>query len=523
MRKVFVCFLILLITALTSGCMDFQSEPASKENAKEVKVNKTGFPIVDEKITLQAVALSHDGIDWNDLEYFKKLEELTNIHIEFTNYGSTQKEKINLMFASGELPDLIFGGPTDEHIIQAAEGKAIAPLNEMIEEYAPNWKKAMDEYPYIRKVSTLNDGKIYSLPFVNMSDVESGLRDQWLINKDWLDEVGLEKPRTTDEFYEVLKAFKENAGKGSIPKNVIPWYFRFNQTVGGQTDIYGSFGVFSPWSDYIAVENGKVKFQAMNPEIKEPLKFLHKLYKEGLIPSAVFTDDWNTYIAKVNSDPPVAGVFGAFYNTLSDVYEPMSPIKAPTVEKPLFRRQLPVVIRNHFTITNNNPYKEASMRLADVLADPDWSLQGNYGLYGKSLEKMDDGKVKMKPDWDESQLHKDVPSNIASLLITPEVNDRLIVSGPRKERGAAIDKYYKEYTVSPDRLYPPTLYTPEEKQTITSLETDILSYINQTMAKWITEGGIDKEWDAYTQKLEDMNVDEMVEIRQDALNRFNQK
>ena len=507
--------------ALLSGCMNADSEP--DEEKKDVEVNKTGYPIVDEKITLTAVSLSHNGIDWNDLEYFKQLEELTNIHIEFTNYGSTQKEKLNLMFASGDFPDLIFGGPTDDQILQAANGGAIMPLNDLIQEYSPNWQNALDEYSYIRKVITMNDGEIYSLPFVNMSEVESGIRDQWLINVKWLEELNLEKPTTTEEFYNVLKAFKDNAGKGSIPENVIPWYFRFNSYVGGQFDIFGSFGLLVPTSDYIAVEDGKVLFQAMNPEIKEPIQYMNKLYEEGLIPSTVFTDDWNTYVSKVRSEPPVAGVFGSFYNSLPEEYEPISPIKASNVDKPLFRRQLPVITRSHFTITKNNPYPEASMRLADTLADPDWSLQGNYGLYDESLIKREDGKVEMAPDWDESELYKSVPSNLSNLLITPEVNDKLIVSGQRKERLDTINEYYKDYVVSVDQLYPQVMYTPEQNQRLSSLQTDIMNYVNQTLAKWITEGGIDEEWDEYIERLEAMNVDEMIQIRQDALNQFNSK
>ena len=67
------------------------------------------------------------------------------------------------------------------------------------------------------------DGKIWSLPKVAETGINLKMRDEWMINVKWLDELGLDMPTNTDEFYEVLKAFKDNAGKGSIPENVIPW------------------------------------------------------------------------------------------------------------------------------------------------------------------------------------------------------------------------------------------------------------------------------------------------------------
>ena len=86
----------------------------------------------------------------------------------------------------------------------------------------PTWREYFKTDDYGRKVATMTDGKIWSLPKVCDSGMGLRMRDEWMINTKWLNELGLEIPTNTDEFYEVLKAFKDNAGKGSIPENVIP-------------------------------------------------------------------------------------------------------------------------------------------------------------------------------------------------------------------------------------------------------------------------------------------------------------
>ena len=70
-----------------------------------------------------------------------------------------------------------------------------------------------------------------------MDENDYGMRDGWFINKDWLDKLGLDIPVTTDDFYNVLKAFRDASENGTLPADIIPWYFRYNQTVGGQYDI----------------------------------------------------------------------------------------------------------------------------------------------------------------------------------------------------------------------------------------------------------------------------------------------
>ena len=67
------------------------------------------------------------------------------------------------------------------------------------------------------------------------------------------------------------------------------------------------------------------------------------------------------------------------------------------------------------------------------------------------------------------------------------------------------------------------MFTPEETKNIKTMSTDIYNYVNDMQAKWLLNGGIEKEWDAYLGKLKQMKLDEMLSIYQTAYDRFNKK
>jgi putative aldouronate transport system substrate-binding protein len=68
--------------------------------------------------------------------------------------------------------------------------------------------------------------------------------------------------------------------------------------------------------------------------------------------------------------------------------------------------------------------------------------------------------------------------------------------------------------------YPNIIYTPTEVDELSTLGTDIGAYIGQTRAKWVTQGGIDADWDGYVRQLEQMGLSRFVQIRTEAYKRY---
>src|SRR5699024_5263528 len=98
------------------------------------------------------------------------------------------------------------------------KNEAIQPLNEYIDEYGENLKEIIPQEVW-DLVTT--DGKIYAIPTTNYVAVTEGV----MIRKDWIEKLNLEMPKTPEEFYNVLKAFKEEDPGEVGEKNVIPFTF----------------------------------------------------------------------------------------------------------------------------------------------------------------------------------------------------------------------------------------------------------------------------------------------------------
>lgn len=492
--------------------------------------NLEGLPIAAEPITLtvgvSASSSSFQGA-WEDLDWIKQLQEVSGITLEFRVYNSDEDK--NLMFTSRDYPDISFNVGTDKQIQDAALGGDIYQLDELIQTYAPNWSSFLSENDYARKVVTLSDGHIYSLPIVRDEPSNGGLRDQWLIQTTWLNELNLDIPQTTDEFYETLKAFKEHAGEGSIPKDVIPYYiYGITNNVGGALDVINSFGVEVAGERYLSTvdNNGKVVFNFANEDIKEPLLYLRKLFQEGLIPGECLTDDWDTYITKTRSTPAVVGSYHSYQNpdVTNESITAMGPLDSGNGKSPLIRSQTNHVLRNHFTIYKNCKYPEAAMRLANLIADPDWSIQAMYGMYGDTyLQKNEDGSIVMLPYEADAQGADSAPMNRVPFLLTSDMFEKFSYAegSAQKQRDDAIKNQYDGHIIPTSNLYPNVIFSTEQTDRLAELSTDINDYINTTLSTWMLEGGIEEGWDAYIEQLNKLGLEEYISILQEALDTFN--
>src|SRR5690625_7308016 len=100
---------------------------------------------------------------------------MTNIHIDLEQvHEEGLDEKRNITLGSGDLPDAFYAANIPVSDIQKyGEQGVFIPLNDLIEKYAPNISKVLDEHPDIKKGLTFPDGKIYSVPTVYSLDFPS--------------------------------------------------------------------------------------------------------------------------------------------------------------------------------------------------------------------------------------------------------------------------------------------------------------------------------------------------------------
>ena len=121
-------------------------------------------------------------------------QEKTNVQSTWQLVPEEEAEgRLNLMLASGEIPEMIFGIVTpSQQALYGAQGLFL-PLNDLIEEHAPNLKKAFEIYPGMRETLTAPDGNIYGM--LTLEDCYHCSMSQKLwIYQPWLDALGLEMP-----------------------------------------------------------------------------------------------------------------------------------------------------------------------------------------------------------------------------------------------------------------------------------------------------------------------------------------
>src|SRR5690625_548858 len=257
-------FIVLAILIVT-GC--------SNENVQEgnsTKEEENG----DEVTSL--VYVNHQD-NFNPAEDYTKelIEELLGYDI-IPKMGNDE-DQVNLILSSGQEADAI--NLEDMTLLGTyIKNGAIQPLTDIIAEHGPNLTEIIPEEVW-DQVS--KDGEIYAIPTTNYSAVTDGV----MIRKDWLDKLNVDIPTTPEEFYDVLKMFQEE-DPGDVGKDkVIP--FTFNAETYGQLNINGlaqSFGIGNGPSEYYE-KNGEIVSGLVEPEGKEYVTYLNKLYAEGLLDS----------------------------------------------------------------------------------------------------------------------------------------------------------------------------------------------------------------------------------------------
>lgn len=484
--------------------------------------NETGYPIVDEPITLELMARrSPIQPVWDEMGYFQEMEKLTNIKFKFrTAAGEDYTQAKQLALASMDLPDLFFGGeltPNDEADF-GAQGILI-PLEDLIEEHAPNFKKLLEENPEIRASITAPDGHIYALPGIDQNTT-SKTPIMWLNGK-WLEALGADKPETMDEFYELLKAFKEQ-NPGNI-EEVIP----LTAANAGELrlGLLANFGLVQQDGIYVD-DNGKVQLAWNQPEFKEYLTFMNRLYSEQLLDNQMFSHTWEQFIAKGKQ----VGVLSTWPIVMVGFHDPSEamnyPVLAPMTSKTNPNKlavEMSEIRRGRAAITSKNPHPEATMRWIDHAYSEEGTILARLGIEGKTYSWNEEGQWILLADEGLSTTQTNakhapgvgtnVPMVLTSDFFAKEGGNPTIL---------AIYEWISEELIPYAKLpFPLVYYTEDEIDVINQFKMDIDTYFQQMEAKFITGAeSIEKGWDRYVKTLQSIGLDDYLEAYQSAYDRW---
>ncbi len=238
-------------------------------------------------------------------------EKVTGIDFDVEQILATAMgERKSLMFASGDLPDLLFGiNLNTSELVRygMTEGLLLDLTPYITKDIMPNLCAWIEAYPESIAYCTTPDGKIYTLPGYSDFYIQGDGPNTMQINTDWLAQAGLELPKTLDEFTAMLYKFKEMYPDaiplGSGAKNGEKTAYRDPRNY-----LLNAFGYL--WPDtYInpigaqpAIRNGEAVIPAYDPNFVEFLKLMNEYYTNGLMAADFFTIDQTTAFAQLAED-----------------------------------------------------------------------------------------------------------------------------------------------------------------------------------------------------------------------------
>jgi putative aldouronate transport system substrate-binding protein len=534
-RKKLTGMLLASSVALTiipaCSVKDAAKQPeATKEIVKNV--NATGFPIAKEPIKLKFAAGLAPGNNpnWNDVKIFNEYEKKTNMDIEWTMIPfDALTEKKNLMLSSGDYPDAFHTGRfTAAEMLRYGQQGVLIKLNDLIDKYAPNFKAIMDKYPQVKKGITMPDGNIYSLPTFYDPEFESVINaaKMW-IKQSWLDKLGMKEPTTTEEFYQYLKAVKEKDPNGNgkpdeigyadVTLNNLIYYLRGSWGLGNH-------GISHRYVDTDPKTN-KLRFIQADPNYKEMLQYVNKLYTEGLINPNVYTVKSPEYIAKGTE-----GVYGSAIATNMNTsmkqtdYIGATALKGPHGDQIFSLTKSPIVWIGAFAITDKNKEPEATMRWIDYFYGDEGVKNFFMGFEGVTYKTNPDGSLDYTDEMAKNPKGLTLEQSLAQNLTWiggsyPSIVKQKFFKGA-EAMPESLEATKKIHPYLPKDVWPTFNYTEKETEKMSTTGTDLQNYVNEMEAKFITGKESFDNWDKYLDTLKKMGLDDYMKIYNDAYERF---
>ncbi len=429
-------FVLVLVVSVLVACGDNgdQSTDAvsSSDNVSLTKEEKK------KEISILSITFTGTPAD-EDEPTFRALEELTGYDIKIDYLlNSSYEDQLNTRMAAGNLPTLVvLTGKTASFINNARVG-AFWDITDEYKNY-PNLAEANEVV--MNNISI--DGRIYGIYRARPLG-----RNGISYRKDWLENVGMEEPKTMDDLYNMLYAFTYNDPdqNGKDDTYGMTWC----KWSGPLDQLNVAFGGHNVWG---VGEDGKLEPEFVTEGYIESMKFAKKLYEEGLINKdfpAMETSDWQMDFKNGKSGVyiDVSDQANRFQNYFIDEKGIEDNVWVMgMVEGPHGKRVLPTSGHSGFVaISKNGAPKEEDMRDAlqflDILNTEEGQNLLNYGVEGVHYNFNDKHEVvTMKFDSDPREGLNQFMTNVVDKLYPMEQK-------PIQERAFEVQKENIEYVVA---------------------------------------------------------------------------
>ena len=379
-----------------------------------------------------------DQNTYEDNAYTRYLRKMLNIQNDnvYMEREDRYDELVNILAKDQTLPDVLV--ISDRAILkELVENDLIEDLTDVYENCTtPRIKEMFESYGSDLWDMGSFDGRLMAIP---ETVTDHGPRLLWL-RKDWMDELGLEEPKTLEDAFDIIESFVANkmgTSDGEDPVGLVC----DTDLVGNTSSSYSVEPVFDKFyasPQQWVNQDGQIVYGSVTQETQNALSYLHELYERGVL-------DQNFALRAQNNlrDLVVDGKCGAFFglwwtpnNPLVDVYEKDKEIdwepyylqKSETDDAyDSFRDNKYVVVRKGYE------HPEIVMKIISVLFD--------YTRYEANDADEVNEYFALNVDPTARPLVINVDYNEATFQITKDI--RAVEDGTKKEESlSAIEKSY---------------------------------------------------------------------------------
>jgi len=500
------------------------AEPEEVERSFEYPIEGDHEFTMVSVLRMNAAEALGDG-NYTDTPPYEAIQEATGVSLDMQLLGeSTYSEKMNLMMASGDLPDFFSqtAAKYDMDMISGIEDGILLDMADLLEENAPDYKALLDSDPVFASGVYNTDGSLTQFAGRAIARQSQGL----LIRQDWLDDLGLEAPKNFDELTNVLEAFhNEKDASMALLVNfecdcgLAPF---FNTSFMGFRSV--GYQRVEPGSDELICSYASEGFISY-------LNYLHELFDKG-----IFTDDFMTtgkeygnWESSYYGDK--AGVWQddckyvdpAFRENAADPNWVAAPFALTDIDVHVSQPMV-VAMAGKLFITQGCEEPEIAMQYVNYAYTPEGKNIAAYGKEGVSWEYDDDGEVQFT----------DIITNNPDGL---SMDIALVYYTPAQWLPTDQQERYLELTLSPeavdayklwteaygdDTMCLPTdcTLTSDEMMEYFTLASDVLTAVTEHAARVVIGEETEADYRALIDSLEASSLGQMDEIYEGAYARY---
>lgn len=479
-------------------------------------------PVTEEagaKVSMLAMNSWYSTVDLSkDAMILDEIQKRANVTIDWNLIDPTiYADTVSPMLAAGtDLQDIVELPDLDPNMSYIKSGMFVA-LDEYFDSM-PNYVKFLEENPEIKASLTATDGHIYYVP---QTVVTNNYQPCMMINVKWLEKLNMDEPKTLDEFVEMLRAFRDNDMNGNgdttdeIPMSITSGYLPY---------LFGPAFGLDLVSGFYADDDGTVHYAYYESEnYRKYLEFIKSLYDEGLLEMEYTSLNKDQITSRCAQD--ITGVTFDFSWQMSTLYSAQSPEYDGT--SPIFKGVAPLSgeyegnyvgrtpVSGIFGVTKNSGNVDLAVKFLDYIMSEECQDLYVWGLKDVTYLEASDGSREYLPRCSEDTVwYQQLGINAPCMPSQQSVSATDVLLA---KWHADVDKELEQYIRAP---FPAIYATDEEATVLSQYLVDIQTYVEQMNVAFVSGSSDMSTFDSYLETLKNMNVEELIKIKQAQYDRY---